>query len=307
MTAPASAPDPAAQRPVAGALWMLASGLCFVGVNAVVKHLGTGIPAAQSAFVRYALGLVFLLPMIPALRAMRPPPGGMRLFALRGLIHSLGVILWFHAMAHIPLAEVTAMGYLTPVYVTLGAALFLSERFALRRALAVAAALAGAALILRPGFRELSEGHLAMLGTSLFFAASYLMAKRLTAWASPPAVVAMLSITVTIGLAPFAAAVWVPLTPGQAAWIFLVAAFATGGHYAMTMAFRAAPITVTQPVTFLQLLWASLLGSFAFGEAPDGFVIAGGLLIIAAVSFITWREAVVRRRAITPPVEAVKG
>lgn len=305
MAAPAHAPAPA--RPVAGALWMLASGLAFVGVNAIVKHLGPGIPPAQSAFVRYLLGLVFLLPMLPALRAMRIGAATQGLFAMRGLLHSFGVICWFYAMAQIPLAEVTAMGYLTPIGVTIGAALVLGERFALRRALAIAAALAGAAVILRPGFRELSTGHLAQLGTSAFFAASYLMAKRMTDWAPPSVIVAMLSIWVTLGLAPFAAAVWVPLTAAQTGWLFGVAAFATAGHWCMTMAFQAAPVTATQPVTFLQLIWATLLGVLVFAEPLDPFVILGGAVIMAAVSFITWREAVLRRRMITPPPEAVKG
>jgi drug/metabolite transporter (DMT)-like permease len=73
----------------------------------------------------------------------------------------------------------------------------------------------------------------------------------------------------------------------------------------MTMAFAAAPLTVTQPVTFLQLVWAVLLGWLMFGEAIDGWVVIGGVIIMASVSFITWREAVARR-AVTPVVTAAK-
>ena len=73
----------------------------------------------------------------------------------------------------------------------------------------------------------------------------------------------------------------------------------------MTLAFAAAPLTVTQPVTFLQLVWAVLLGAFAFGEGIDGWVVLGGTVIMAAVSFITWREAVARRK-VTPPTHATK-
>ena len=76
----------------------------------------------------------------------------------------------------------------------------------------------------------------------------------------------------------------------------MVACFATAGHYTMTLAFAAAPLTVTQPVTFLQLVWAVLLGALVFDEGFDGWVILGGTIIMAAVSFITWREAVARRR-----------
>jgi len=287
-------------RPVAGILWMLLTGACFVAVTAIVKHVGGAVPAAESAFLRYALGLVFLIPMIGSLRAARLSRRALGMFTLRGAVHTGGVILWFFAMTQIPIAEVTAMNYLSPVYVTIGAGLFLGERLAARRIAAIGVALLGALVILRPGFRELSPGHVAMLGTALLFAASYLIAKRMSGEASAPVVVAMLSVTVTLGLAPFAAAVWVTPTAAQVGWFFLVAAFATAGHYAMTLAFAAAPVTVTQPVTFLQLVWAVSLGALAFGEPVDGWVVLGGAIIMASVSFIAWREAVVKRRAVTP-------
>lgn len=82
-------------------------------------------------------------------------------------MHAVAVMLWFFAMTQIPLAEVTAMNYMTPVYVTLGAALFLGEKLAFRRIAAILVALIGVLIILRPGFREVSSGHLAMLGTAL--------------------------------------------------------------------------------------------------------------------------------------------
>ena len=70
-----------------------------------------------------------------------------------------------------------------------------------------------------------------------------------------------------------------------------VAASAALAHYAMTCAFAAAPLTVTQPVTFLQLVWAVKLGAVAFNETNDAYVIFGGAIIKAAFSFSTWRAA----------------
>lgn len=283
-------------RPLAGFLWMLVTGACFVGVTAVVKHVGSDVPPAEAAFLRYLLGLVFLLPFLGRLRRAPLPKSLVRLFAIRGAFHTLGVALWFYAMTQITIAEVTALNYLSPVYVTIGAALFLGEPLAFRRIAAVVAALIGVLLVLRPGFREVSPGHLAMLCTAVLFSISYLIAKRTTDLASPTMVVAMLSVFVTIGLAPFAAAVWVTPGPVQLAWLFLVAALATAGHFTMTLAFKAAPVSVTQPVTFLQLVWASLLGWAVFGEDPDPWVLTGGTIIVAAVSFIAWREAMRGRR-----------
>ena len=284
---------------------MVVTGLLFVGVTALVKYLGTDIPAPQAAFIRYALGLVFLLPMIrPILRAdLSAKQWG--LFAARGLAHSIGVALWFFAMARIPIADVTAMNYLAPIYVTIGAALFLGERLALRRVLAVVVALVGALIILRPGFREIGSGHFAMLAAAVVFGASYLLAKLLTDQTNAVIVVGMLSFWVTLGLAPMAAHVWVTPDLHTILVLFVVACLATAGHYTMTLAFRSAPLTVTQPVTFLQLVWAVSVGTLFFGEAVDIWVVIGGLVILASVSFMTWREAMLKRQ-ITPAVPETK-
>ncbi|WP_439508273.1 DMT family transporter [Yoonia sp.] len=292
-------------NPVAGVLWMVLTGVMFVAVTAIVKHVGDDVPAAQAAFLRYVLGLVFLLPMIRPIMAARLTVRQMKMFGIRGVVHALAVILWFYAMARLPIAEVTAMNYLSPVYVSIGAALFLGEKLPPRRLIAVLLALVGAAIILRPGVKVVESGHIAMLGTAVLFAVGYLLAKRLSGEVSAAVVVGMLSITVTIGLAPFAYAVWITPTIAQLGWLLLVAFFATAGHYTMTLAFAAAPLTVTQPVTFLQLVWAVVLGAVVFGEAVDGWVVVGGLVIMASVSFITWREAVARRH-VTPVVTATK-
>ncbi len=285
---------------------MLVTGLSFVAVTALVKVMGKGMPPAEAAFIRYAMGLVFVLPVLRTLVGAHLTARLWGLFAVRGFLHAIGVILWFFAMTRIPLAEVTAMNYLAPVYVTIGAALFLGEKLAARRILAVVAALVGAAIILRPGFRDLSLGHAAMLVNAVVFAVSYMVAKVLVDEAKPSLVVAMLSIWVTIALAPFAMADWVTPTWRELAILFGVACFATAGHFSMTLAFRAAPLTVTQPVTFLQLVWATALGALFFAEPVDIFVVLGGTVILSAVTFITWREAVLRRQPITPPTPATK-
>ena len=287
--------DPAIDRPVSsplrGVLWMLAAGISFVGVNGVVRYLGTDLPAAQSAFLRFGFGVLFLLPaIIPVLRRGFGA-GLLRLYGWRGVVHTVAVILWFYAMARIPLAEVTAIGYLNPVLVTLGAALFFDERLTRVRLFAFAVALLGALIILRPGLREVTPGHLAQLAAAVFFAVSYLIGKALSTRVSAAAVVAMLSLTVTLGLLPVAVWVWVPVSWAQMGWLALVAGFATTGHYCMTQAFQAAPMAVTQPVTFLQLLWATLLGSLIFDEQLDLYVMTGGAVIIAAISIVTLREA----------------
>lgn len=306
MASKSTSDRPEAPNPAIGVFWMVVTGLCFVAVTAVVKIVGPTVPPAQSAFLRYALGLVFVIPMIRPMLNANLSRRALKLFALRGAVHTLGVMSWFYAMTQITIAEVTAMNYLNPIYVTILAAIFLGERLALRRIMAVVVAFCGALIILRPGFREISPGHISMMFTAVVFAVGYLIAKIMADETSPAVVVGMLSVTVTIGLAPFAWAVWVPPTLEQLGWLFLVAVFATAGHFTMTMAFKAAPLTVTQPITFLQLVWATLLGALAFGEPADIWVILGGAMIIAAISYITLREAMLRRRQVTPAVPQTK-
>lgn len=294
------------QSPVTGIFWMVVTGFCFIMVTALVKAMGPRMPAAEAAFLRYLIGLVFLLPVIGALRTTRITARQWRLFTIRGVCHALGVILWFYAMVRLPIAEVTAMNYLTPIYVTIGAAIFLGERLAARRIVAVCLGLLGAAIILRPGFREVSSGHISMLVASLVFAGSYLLAKVLADELKPTVVVAMMSVFVTLGLAPFAAADWIAPNARELMYLAGVALFATAGHFTMTLAFAAAPMTVTQPVTFLQLIWATLLGVLVFAEPVDIWVVIGGFVILASVSFITWREAMLKGHSITPNTNATK-
>ncbi len=292
--------------PWIGIVWMMITGLMFVAVTGIVRYVGSGIPAAEAAFIRYVIGLAIMLPFLIPVFRRGIKPKAFAIFSLRGLAHALGVILWFYAMANIPIAEVTAIGYTSPIYITIGAAVFFGERMAMRRIVAVVTAFIGAMIILRPGFQEISNGQLAQVLSAPLFAISYLVAKKLSMQESPTVIVGMLSVFVTLGLAPFAYAVWETPALTEVFWLGLVAVFATAGHFTMTKALHAAPLMVTQPVTFLQLVWAMLLGSLMFGEAADFYVLLGGGVIIASVSFISYREWVVNRRAQTPPAVATK-
>ncbi|VDC33182.1 DMT family transporter [Pseudogemmobacter humi] len=286
-----------ADRPVAGMIWMLVSGLAMVGVNGVVKHVGTSLPAPQSAFIRFAFGAVFFLPMLlPILRAGYPA-AIWRLFALRGVLHVAAVILWFYAMARVPVAEVSAIGFLNPVIVLVAGGLLMGEGLSARRVMVVLVAFAGALIVLRPGLREITPGHWAQMGATLFFAGGYILAKGLSARVPAGVIVAMMTFTSVIGLWPVALMVWVPVEAWQLGWLAAGAGFATLGHYAMTRAFAAAPLAVTQPVSFLQILWSAALGAVVFGERIDPWVILGGALIIGAIS-VNIRAGAAARRAI---------
>lgn len=270
---------------------MLATTLSFVMVNVLVKTVGDGLPILVSSFLRFLLGLVFLIPMLPQVRGVSFTRRIWTLTFGRAVFHAVAMTLWFFAMTRIPMGEVTAMNFLNPVYVTIGAVLLFGERIAWPRISAMAIAILGGLVILRPGFRVIDDGHIAMIFCAMAFAGSYLIANALSKELPAAVVVFLMSVTVPIVILPFAVSQWETPTLMQVLLLFLTAAFATFGHYSMTRAFKAAPQSVVQPVVFVQLVWSMLFGLVLFGEPLDPFVLIGGTMIVGSVTFITLREA----------------
>ena len=153
----------------------------------------------------------------------------------------------------------------------------------------------GTLIILRPGLQVIEIGALAQLVAAPCFAISFLLAKKLTQQQDSWEILTMLSIYCTLVLLPGALIVWQTPTLMEVAWLLLVAVFATAGHFALTRAFAHAPLTVTQPFGFLQLVWAILFGYLLFDETPDIWVAVGAAIIVTAVTYISHRETMARR------------
>jgi drug/metabolite transporter (DMT)-like permease len=270
--------------------------ISFVVMNVLVKYVGTGLPVVQTAFLRFVLGLVFLIPMIKMVRSVIYTREIVALIVGRGVVHTIAVLLWFYAMTRIPIAEVTAMNFMNPIYVTIGAVFFFREKIAAPRIIALIVAVMGGLVVLRPGFRELDPGHIAMMFTPIAGAGGYLFANALSRRVPATVVVFMLSTIVPLLLLPLVIPVWQTPTLLELVLLFFTSFFATLAHYCMTRAFACAPQSVIQPVSFLQLLWATVLGAALFGEGFDSFVILGGLMIMASVVFITIRESRAKSR-----------
>lgn len=275
---------------------MLLTGVLFVAVTGIVRYLGSDLPAVQAAFIRYCFGVLFMLPLLIGALRVNPVPRRFGLHVLRGCVHAAGVMLWFYAMARIPIAEVTAIGFTAPLFTTIGAALFLGERLRSRRILAVVAGFIGTLVILRPGVQAIAPGALAQLAAAPLFACSFIVAKKLTATESGTVIVGWLSIFVTLALLPPALMVWRTPNAQELVLLALTAACASAGHYTLTRAMRLAELTLLQPFSFLQLVWASLLGLVAFGEVPDAWTWVGAAIIVGAATYIAHREATVRRQ-----------
>ena len=264
--------------------------MLFVGVTVAVRYLGTSMNPVQAAFIRYCFGIVLILPLLSRAGVMSLDRDRLGFHALRGLLHGGGVILWFLAMSRIPISEVTALGFTTPIFVNLGAAVFLSERLKPYRVAAVLLGFIGALLILRPGLRVIDIGALAQLGAAPLFACSYLMAKSATRREASSMIVILLSVFCTLTLALPALMVWRTPTLEELLLLGLTALLATSGHYCMTRALEAAEVSAVQPFTFLQLVWATILGLILFDEHPDVWIWIGGAVIVASATWMAQQE-----------------
>ncbi len=274
-----------------GMLWMAGAGLVFVAFVAIVRHIGSDMHPIQIAFMRYAIGLVVLAPVFLRMRWHQVRDARHGLHLCRGVIHCAAILLWFYAMTRLPIAEVTALGFTAPIFATIGAALFLGERLRMRRIGAVLMGFAGAVVILRPGIDVIDQGALAMLVAAPLFAGSKIITKTLSRTESTTSIVAYLSVIVTLALLVPALMVWRAPSWPEIGWTALTALLATASHLAVVRALKAAELTVTQPIEFLQLFWATLIGLFLFAENPDLWTWIGGTIIIASATYIAHREA----------------
>ena len=275
---------------------MVLTTILFVGVTATVRYLEGEVPAPQAAFLRYAIGTLLLTPSLITLIKVKPNKPLMSKFLLRGLVHSFGVTLWFYAMSVMPVAEVTAIGFLTYIFVSIGACIFLKEKLHKHRITAVIISFVGALIILRPGFKVIESGQFGMLMATVVFTASYLIAKIVSKERSSSEIVAMLSVFTTIFLIPSAIYSWEPISLEALLILAFTALIATIGHITMTQAIKAAPMVVTQPILFLQLVWASMVGLFLFDEQFDLYVIIGGTVIMICVCYVSYREHVLGKK-----------
>jgi len=282
---------------VQGMIWMAVAGLIFASFMAIVRHVGTSMNPIQVAFMRYGLGMVFMLPFFLRVNLADLRSARFGLHAVRGILHAIAVMAWFYAMSRIPIAEVTALGFSAPVFATVGAVMFLGEKVRARRIIAVIIGLVGAVVILRPGFVELDSGALAMLIAAPIFAIADLISKVLTRRETGPAVVAYLSVFVTLTIMGPALYVW--RTPTTEEWVLMIttAGLATLGHLCMIQGVKIAEISAVQPVKFLQLFWAALIGFFAFSEIPGVWTWVGSAIIVGSVSYIGHRETLARKQA----------
>lgn len=281
-----------------GILWVAISGVLFALLNVFTLMPAEHLNSYVMAFLRYLFGALFLLPIILRLGVYRSfHSRRMPLHIFRGALHTSGMMLWFIGLPLTTLAEITALGFTGPIFVTIGAALFLGEDVRLRRWIAVAVGFAGAMIIIRPGFGEIGIGALCVLASTPIFSASNLMSKALARTDSANTIVIWQNMVIVVCAAPFAIAFWQTPLWTDLLWFMAAGLCGTLGHICQQRGYQLADITLLQPIGFLSLIWNTLLGFFLFTQQPDAWTFVGAAVIFSSAMYISHREAVRRAQA----------
>ncbi len=276
---------------VRGLLWSATAGLLFTVLNAIMRELSLQLAPFQTQFLRYLAGLAVMTPLLlrAGLGSYRPRTVGGQF--LRGGVHTAGLCLWFIALPHIGLADTTAIGFTTPIFIMIGAVLVFKETMRWERWLAALIGMGGVLIVVGPQLTGAGGWYtLVMLASAPVFAASFLITKGLTRYERPEVIVVWQAITVTLCSLPLALPGWTWPTAPQ--WLLFVACGVLGStaHYCLTRSFSVADISATQSAKFLELVWATALGWLVFSDVPSRWTLLGGAVICASTLWIARRE-----------------
>jgi len=283
--------DAIGSRAARGFLLALAAGFAFQCLNVTVKAMVHELPPMQAAWMRWVAGILCITPFALAAGRGAIHTRDLKLHGLRSVFHSSGYAIWYSAVGLIPLATTAALSFSGPLFVTLGAALFLGERVHRARWMGVLAGFVGVLVILRPGLVEPNPGALMMLAAVPLIAGSNLVAKVAAGRDTPVQVVFWQTMLVALVFAPFG--LWSWQEPGAAHWALALGAgiFGTLGYFFITWAFRLLDISAVQPLAFLGIVWASLFDIVVFGKTADAWTFVGAAIIVAAGTAIVHRES----------------
>ncbi|OYU39172.1 MAG: EamA family transporter [Pseudorhodobacter sp. PARRP1] len=279
MTAPLS---PA----IRAALWMIGSILAFSAMAIAAKQIGNRHDSFEIMTVRSAVGFVLVLALATATGRLHDINarnlGG---HALRNIIHFTGQNLWFWALTMIPLAQLFAIEFTSPLWVVLLAALLLGERLTRIRLFAAALGFVGVLIVAHPDLAHLNPGVLAAAGSAFCFAATNVVTKKLTAGLSILCILFWLTLMqffMGLGAALLDGVFHLP-TAATLPWLCVIGLAGVSAHYCVTAALKLAPASYVMPLDFLRLPLIAVVGAVVYAEPFDPYVVLGAVVIFAGI------------------------
>lgn len=294
-----------------GIVLMVGFALIAPLMDSFAKLIGDAVAVGLIAATRFAVQSAMLLPLAALMGWLhRPQRGELGLHLVRSALLMVATAFFFTALRYMPIADAIAIFFVEPFIVTLLGGWLLGEQLGPRRYIACVIGFGGALLIIQPSFQELGFVALLPLVTALGFAFYMILTRRMATRMHP------ITLQVYTGVAALVLAVpvlWAfdgsgvgPLDPGwpEMRELKLLAALgvvATLSHVCISFALSLAPASVLAPMQYLEIVGATVLGFYIFGDLPDGLTFVGIALIVASGLYVFVRERQLERRPTPAP------
>jgi drug/metabolite transporter (DMT)-like permease len=282
-----------------GILSMLLGGACFAVMDALVKGVAPRFPVLQIIFFR---SLFAFLPILMQIRreggraALRTRHLGGHL--RRSLCGFLSLSGFVYAFGNMPLADVIAIGFSAPIFITALSVPLLGESVGIRRWSAVLVGFVGVLIMVRPGTGLFQETALIALVSTLFYGLAMIFIRGLGRTEGTGAIAFYYSLTCTVLAGASLPFLWVTPSLGDLLLLVTIGLVGGCGQLFVTAAFRIGPVAVIAPFDYATMIYGAVLGFVFWGEVPDRLLIVGAVIVVASGLYILHRET---RRARAQP------
>ena len=243
-----------------------------------------------AGFFRFFLGLVIILPYIIKNKDAVLKTTHLKQHFLRAILGLPAMLLYFSALVLLPIEKLTAISFVVPLIVTILAVFFLGEKIYIYRTLALILGFSGMLVIIRPGFVDISIGVYMVLFSALLWSINIIITKKISKNDSAITILAYQSIFMSLLSFFIVLFFWEMPSLKTFTYLILAAMCGTVLHLTLNHAFKLVDVSMTQPYSFLNLVFASIIGYFVFDEIPDLYTWIGALIIFTGVLIISYRE-----------------
>ena len=276
---------------VVSAFWAILAAVSFAVMMTSVRHMDGKFDAFEIVFFRALIGVFIVIPLVTksglqALRTERMP-----MHIVRTLFALFAMATLYYSLADIPVAQAIALTFLIPLFTTVAAGTVLGERVGIHRWSATLVGFAGAMVIIRPGFAEVSGPVLLVVLSSALYAGAWSSVKILTRTDSAAVTVFWMNVLMVPLTALPLFWVWVTPSAEDILPLLIMALSGWSAHFCQARAFESSDASAVMPFDFLRLPLGALFGYLLFAEFIDAWTWTGAVIIFLAGYYITRREA----------------
>ena len=252
-----------------------------------------------AALFRFVFGLMIISPIIIKSKFSIFKTKNLKFHFVRSSLNLTAMLLGFGSISLIPIEKFTAIQFIVPFIVTILAVIFLGERIYIYRTIALILGFVGMIVIIRPGIIYISLGASMALGSSFFWAIVIVMTKKMSADDSAITILAYQYVFMIIFISILTIFFWQPPSLKTLGFLFLAAFTGTVFHLCINHAYKLVDVTMTQPYSFLGLIFSSILGYYIFNDIPDLYTWFGAFIIFIGVLIITYREMKLKKEIVS--------